>query len=240
MSDRDKFCRRWNLAHVDGPLGGEVLGELLRLGAVEAQSLYGLDPVDGLAGPDTVQAIEAALGINQPGHTRTVKASNMQGPRVDLVPVPSRRGIEQVYGSFRYTEHPTQKGAIVIARKWRRENIRKCNLHTGQHCWIHKLIVDEFAELYRKACEASGYTPKRIGSFVPRHMRWDSSRPLSRHSWGIAVDFDPQINGAMVPVSETKLGQCPEFVDVFEQAGWTWGGRWSTYPDAMHFERVRR
>jgi hypothetical protein len=53
---------------------------------------------------------------------------------------------------------------------------------------------------------------------------------LSMHGYGAALDFDAPWN---------KLGQKPKMdrriVRVFEDHGWTWGGRWRRR-DGMHFQ----
>jgi hypothetical protein len=53
---------------------------------------------------------------------------------------------------------------------------------------------------------------------------------LSTHSWGIAVDINPQLGG---------LGEAPRMpgfiVEAFINRGFEWGGSWKR-PDAMHFQ----
>lgn len=88
----------------------------------------------------------------------------------------------------------------------------------------------------------------RAASFVFRHQRHDPRLPLSLHSWGIAVDFDPDRNSA-----RTFRGKAPEpwsaewreiwphglpqaFVEALEEHGFDWGGRWRGYVDPMHFQ----
>lgn len=58
----------------------------------------------------------------------------------------------------------------------------------------------------------------------------DPGYSLSRHSWGIAIDFNPTDNpyGA-------EPNMAPAIVDVFRKWGFAWGGGWSV-PDGMHFE----
>lgn len=95
---------------------------------------------------------------------------------------------------------------------------------------------------------APDYVIERAGCFVFRHERHDPSRPLSRHSWGIAVDIDADQNSARQfrgeqpePWSPAWLEIWPHglpraFVEAFEQAGFVWGGRWRGFVDPMHFE----
>lgn len=67
------------------------------------------------------------------------------------------------------------------------------------------------------------------GCFAPRRIPGSGS--LSLHAWGLAID----INAAANP----RLGdsrQDGRLVRAMEDAGFTWGGRWPTVPDPMHFE----
>lgn len=49
---------------------------------------------------------------------------------------------------------------------------------------------------------------------------------LSRHSWGIALDFDAAHRGVNIHL---------DVIQTFEQQGFEWGGYWHE-PDPMHFE----
>lgn len=70
------------------------------------------------------------------------------------------------------------------------------------------------------------------GCFSARFTR--SGDNLSRHAWGIGVDFNVQDN---------LMGQTPrmdpQIVKIMEDWGFSWGGDW-TIPDGMHFEYVKR
>lgn len=57
---------------------------------------------------------------------------------------------------------------------------------------------------------------------------------LSMHSYGCAVDFDPERNalGNSRPTMDRRVVEC------FEAEGWEWGGHWST-KDGMHFQAAR-
>lgn len=205
----------------EGKLSQELLSwaEAFKDGVAGFQRVAGLD-ADGLMGPRT--AAEAAR----------VKAGGCA--------VPDQARVRAVYGDFKYTE--AKGGAIAIDPEWARSNIRMVRLHDNKVRWMHRLVAEEFTALYKKACEVSGYTPKQAQTYVPRHTLWNPSKPLSMHSWGIAVDFDPQRNrmGGTDGVTHgpSMLRKHPEFVKVFEDAGWEWGGRWRMQDD-MHFQRAR-
>lgn len=71
------------------------------------------------------------------------------------------------------------------------------------------------------------------GAYCFRVMRGGSA--LSIHSWGAALDLDPERNSFGRRYDETS-GMMPHaVVDLFDAEGWAWGGRWSK-PDAMHLQ----
>ena len=67
------------------------------------------------------------------------------------------------------------------------------------------------------------------GCHAPRRIPGSGS--LSLHAWGLAIDLNAAAN--------QRLGgsrQDRRLVRAMEDAGFTWGGRWPTVPDPMHFE----
>ena len=151
----------------------------------------------------------------------------------------NRRQVKQLYGDFSYTEGAGRR--IKIDPDWVRDNIRTFELHTGDEVRLHKLVGDEFVRLFQEACDASDYTPKSVQTFVPRHFSKDKDSSLSYHSWGIAIDFDPQDNpkgGIRKDGSPSLMRLNPQFIMVFEVAGWRWGGSWDIRDD-MHFQRKK-
>jgi hypothetical protein len=71
------------------------------------------------------------------------------------------------------------------------------------------------------------------GVYNFRLMRGGSS--LSIHSWGAAIDLDPERNGLGVKYNPAKGMMPAPVIAAFEAEGWTWGGRWKR-GDAMHFQ----
>jgi D-alanyl-D-alanine carboxypeptidase len=67
------------------------------------------------------------------------------------------------------------------------------------------------------------------GCYAPRRI--PSSGSLSLHAWGLAIDLNASANP---PLGASH--QDPRLVRAMERAGFTWGGRWPTAPDPMHFE----
>lgn len=72
------------------------------------------------------------------------------------------------------------------------------------------------------------------GCYNFRPMR--GSHTLSMHAYGIAIDLDPEHNRLGAKWGPEKGMMPMAVVEIFERAGWTWGGRWSSRPDCMHFQ----
>jgi hypothetical protein len=67
------------------------------------------------------------------------------------------------------------------------------------------------------------------GCYAPRRIPGSGS--LSLHAWGLAIDLNASRNPqGSEPRQDARL------VRAFEREGFTWGGRWPTVPDGMHFE----
>jgi hypothetical protein len=75
------------------------------------------------------------------------------------------------------------------------------------------------------------------GCYNFRRMRGLAN--LSMHSYGIAIDLDPERNPIGVKWKHGEGMMPGEVVDIFAAHGWTWGGLWRTRPDAMHFQSTQ-
>lgn len=148
-------------------------------------------------------------------------------------------GTESVDGAWQKANIVTTRDLPGVPSKWYFE--------------CHKLIEPYLREGLRRAkLAAPDYQIARAASFVFRHQRHDPKRPLSYHSWGIAVDVDADRNFAKTfpSAAATPEPWSPEwnaiwpkglpraFVEALESVGFTWGGRWKVFVDGMHFEFV--
>ena len=151
--------------------------------------------------------------------------------------------VQRTFGKFAWKDSAKQRGAIEILGEWERQNIVAIRpplaLQAGNGRAIgsircHRLIAAPLRRALEELAEAGlGHLINTFdGCFVPRHMLWNPKKPLSRHSWGIAVD----VNARLFPYGSAAK-QDGRLVAAFEKQGFVWGGRWRT-PDPMHFEMV--
>ena len=171
---------------------------------------------DGKPGKGTLGALEAATA-----------APALKIPR-------NRKAALKYYGNPSWTK--TGKGRRVdIDDAWEHANIRSFRLHTGKRVRMHRLVGDHMVELFGAACTESGYTPKSVQTYVPRVI--GGTDRLSMHALGCAFDVDPRRNpwggrvGTELSDLRKNMAECESdgrrsFVQVFEDAGVIWGGRW--------------
>lgn len=115
---------------------------------------------------------------------------------------------------------------------------------------VHRKVEPVMRAAFQAAKDACPeYTIGTAGCFVFRHQRHDVTKPLSLHSWGIAVDIDAGLNSGHdfnglpqpMPWSVNWNIRWPHglpraFVEAFEAHGFDWGGRWHGYVDGMHMQ----
>jgi hypothetical protein len=125
--------------------------------------------------------------------TATPEDTTFEGP-LERIPV-GRTEMMRVYGDIRHSYD--RHGNLVVSREWERSNmvLARGLPFAIPKLYVHRLVEPYLREGLRRAEEACpDYRLERIGCFAPRHQRHDRSRPLSDHSWGIAVDIDSERN----------------------------------------------
>ncbi len=116
--------------------------------------------------------------------------------------------------------------------------IRKFTCHRAVRP-IFETIFEEIWLLYGK--DARAIDEARMNRFggCYNFRRKRGGSQLSTHSWGIAVDLDPEKNPLGKPYN-ANAGMMPmEVVNIFERYGAEWGGRWGNRCDAQHFQFAR-
>ena len=143
--------------------------------------------------------------------------------------------IKSVFGEFSARDLGT--GFIEIDRTWVRSNIRTAAVPLLGRVTCHRILFPQLEAALRQV-EAENLrslvNPEQYGGcYSPRYVDRIAGGRLSHHAWGIGID---------VNVAENAFGTAPDqdqrLVKIFEDLGFTWGGRWLV-PDGMHFEWVR-
>lgn len=108
--------------------------------------------------------------------------------------------------------------------------------------YVHKAIVEPLrAALAACVALGDGYAITRIGCFAPRFQRGSESL-VSIHTFGAAVDINPDANPLIAPSSPADPRRAfgfdipPAWVAAFTAQGFMWGGDFSRRFDPMHFQ----
>ena len=165
------------------------------------------------------------------------------------MPWPLQSECDAFYGNPRNSRDPSR-----ASPKWESENLVRVKppfvvYYEGKPVragmLVHEKVADSLMKVFTAIWKKSGESQAKVdawgisnyaGAYNFRMMR-GSSR-LSMHSWGCALDFDPDRNG--MGDTTPHFAEVPEVVAAFEAEGWVWGGRWSGKScDGMHFQAAR-
>lgn len=146
--------------------------------------------------------------------------------------------IKQRFGEFSFRETSTDR--IETDDDWYEANIVTVVLPQLGQFRCHRLVLP-YVEAALDDIESRGLADEidqadfqlAGGCYNARLARGgdlDRGFALSRHSWGIAIDFNPSSNGFG---EEPALSEA--FGEVWRDWGFAWGARWRV-SDPMHFE----
>jgi hypothetical protein len=164
---------------------------------------------------------------------------------------------ERLFGKFAFVGAPTPQNpeAIRITDDWAEKNLVKVSIaalpdaaqHGVENVRVHRQVALSFCALLEAWADV-GVIDRILrwdGSYVPRYKRGRAPAPgqppniaaLSAHSWGSAFDINARWNPlGREPAAPGHEGSVWDLVDIAEDLGWVWGGRFRTAPDGMHFE----
>ena len=156
--------------------------------------------------------------------------------------------LRQLTLSFHDFDDRTRTGTLVVNRELANEVVRIFeNLY--QHDFrIERMVpIEEYA-----GNDDASMAANNTSAF---NCRDATGKPgvFSNHSWGRAIDINPLTNPyvkgekVLPPAGAKYIDRTKTFagsilkdgyvVHLFENSGWTWGGRWPDRQDYQHFEK---
>ena len=203
----------------------------------------GFDPgkIDGLVGPQTTFAFELARS-KDPEALGTFKDDDkgkkpLVQPKSNVWPKQSASSMDKFFGA-KGTNQGSLKLPFPMRIAWAKDQ-------TITKMTLNKKVIESAGRVFEKI--ASRYdAPARQrlgmelfgGSLNVRRMRGGSA--WSIHSWGCAIDFDPERNQLRwkKPKAVLSSAECADFWHFWEEEGWVSLGRARNY-DWMHVQAAR-
>lgn len=143
--------------------------------------------------------------------------------------------IKANFGEF--AARPLPDGTVLIDESFTGRNIDRDRVPILGEVVCHRALFPQLrqalGEIRRRGLSDLIDTSQYGGCFGPRFIGRVPNGKLSHHAWGIAIDINAADNAF-----GTRPTLDPRLVDIMEDYGFTWGGRWLV-PDGMHFEWVR-
>jgi hypothetical protein len=128
---------------------------------------------------------------------------------------------------------PVGPDVVTIDPAWVRRNIVSRRVPVIGTVSCHRRIIAPLrramAELARRGLARLVDPGDYAGCYAPRRI--PNSGTMSLHAWGLAVDLNASRNP-----QGSRPRQDLRLVHIMERHGFSWGGRWPTVPDGMHFE----
>ncbi len=219
--------------------------------------------IDGILGPEThaaLKAFQASHGLEPTGradkHTETLLRAPSSGVLPEIkaqipdrdepvelpqAPTPNvwpRQADVMAYYGPVGTNQTTINVPFDFWLAWdKSKRVSKITVHkkvaeSAQHCF------DRIAEVYTAAERKALGIDIFGGSLNVRKMRGGSN--YSMHSWGIAIDFDPERNGLHTKKPQARLSHADAvpFWVIWESQGWLSLGRARDF-DWMHIQAAR-
>ncbi|PKM77800.1 MAG: hypothetical protein CVU90_05885 [Firmicutes bacterium HGW-Firmicutes-15] len=169
------------------------------------------------------------------------------GQPVDTYKYPELSKVNGSFGQFRYKD--LSGGRIEVDPQWIAENIVTINLPgLNRNVQVNKNAADNFIKAFTyikngtatingKEVPLLSLIKTMDGTFVTRHVNWNSAKGLSNHSWGTAIDINAANHFRYVnPAQEPNDPNVILWEKAFKPAGFSWG---NSYSDSMHYELLK-
>jgi len=209
-----------------------------------------------------IAAVEPAAEKPQSGSEPTGKAapktinpttSVSRGVQTtDTYKYPKLSKVNGSFGQFRYRD--LTGGRIEVDPQWIANNIVTITLPgLNQRVQVNKAAADNFIKAFTLIKNGTAIVNGRQvtllsliktmdGTFVTRHVNWGGpTTGLSNHSWGTAIDINASNHyvGLRIDPNSTTDPNAILWRKAFQPAGFSWGNRYNSGPDSMHYELLK-
>lgn len=223
---------------------------------------FPVGPIDGVIGDETIKALKAfeakhgltVDGTADPAVVQALRASSSAVPPAVMVEIPNRDRADDVHLGIpntwpRQSGVPAFYGAVGTDQvqidipfemylAWSKSTrLRKMTLHRKVAASAER-VLQRVTALYSATERKTLGIDLFGGSLNVRKMRGGTN--FSMHSWGIAIDFDPERNQLQTHAPKARLSQpdAVPFWAAWEHEGWLSLGRARNF-DWMHIQAAR-
>lgn len=224
--------------YTPGPVDG-IIGDNT-IAAIEAfEKAHGL-PVDGTADPAVVRALRASASAVSPKIMAEIPDRDRDLGRVAGAVKntwPRQSGVPAFYGGVGTSQTRIEVPFDMFLAWDKSRRLRTMTLHKKVAASAER-VLNKVAGIYSAKERRSLGLHLFGGSLNVRRMR--GGRRYSMHSWGIAIDFDPERNGLRTRSPKARLSHpdAVPFWQAWEDEGWLSLGRARNF-DWMHVQAAR-
>lgn len=213
---------------IDGDLGSKSIAALK---AFQAQK--GIPP-SGKADAATVEALRATASA---GPARPAPSAPVAGAPAPIPIWPKQSGVPGFYGVVGASQVRVELPFAMKLAWDLKVEVQRISLHSKVAASAERAFK-QIAKEYSAADRAHIGLDIFGGSLNVRKMRGGDS--YSMHSWGIAIDFDPERNQLKWGRDRARLAKpdAEPFWRAWEEEGWVSLGRQANY-DWMHVQAAR-
>lgn len=213
---------------IDGDLGYKSIA------ALKAFQAHKGITVSGRADPATVEALRASASAGPARPTPDAPVAEAPAP----IPIwPKQSGVPTFYGAVGTSQVPCELPFSMKLAWDLKVEISHISLHSKVAPSAERAFK-QIAQEYSPSDRADLGINIFGGSLNVRKMRGGSA--YSMHSWGIAIDFDPERNQLKWGRDRARLAKpdAEPFWRAWEEEGWISLGRQANY-DWMHVQAAR-
>ncbi|MBT9370261.1 peptidoglycan-binding protein [Rhizobium sp. CSW-27] len=216
---------------IDGVIGSATIAALKAF-----QKSRGL-PETGRADTATVDRLRMTSGSSASSPSSRLQTSVTAAAATGRNTWPKQDDCMSFYGAVGSRQTTIDLPYSMVLAWDRAIRVRKMTLHEVVAASAMR-VLHQVAEIYTERERADLGLDVFGGSLNVRRMRGGSA--YSMHSWGIAIDFDPERNGLQVKAPAARLSHpdAVPFWEAWEAEGWISLGRARDF-DWMHVQAAR-